>query len=200
MRVIRLLLPPLAAFLALIPTAFAEISVVCTGLAGCGAPPSNVLLTNLLPAAVMIMVQLAAGGSVVFIVIAGVRFLLSNGDEGQVTSAKKGIMYGLGGLGLTIVSATLVSFVTTENYGQANPQNFLFGSGGLMQSVINIVITLSNVGFAVVVIAAGIRMVLASGKADEFKKGGQVIKWAIVGAVVINLARAIVQAFLNLNL
>lgn len=186
--------------LALAPAASAQVQVVCTGLAGCGAAPGNVIMTNLLPAAVDIMIQLAAGGSVVFIVIAGVKFLTSYGDEGKVSAAKKGILYGLGGLGMAITSASLVSFVTSENYGQSNPANFLFGTQGLLQSVINITITLSNVAFAIVVILAGIRMVTSAGDTAEFKKGGQVIKWAIVGAVVINLSRAIVQAFINVHL
>ncbi len=47
---------------------------------------------------------------------------------------------------------------------------------------------------------AGLKMALASGAADEFKKGGQIIRWAIIGAVVVNLARAIVLAFLALDL
>ncbi len=176
------------------------MDVICTGLPGCGQGPENTLLTRVLPAAVFIMIQLVAGGSVVFIMINGVKMLLSAGDDGKAQAARKGIMSAIGGLGLAIVSATAVSFITTENYGQANPQNFLFGPGGVLDSVVRLILTLFNVGFVIMVLYAGFKMALASGSGDEFKKGGQIIRWAIVGAVVVNLARAIVQAFLTLDL
>ena len=192
----------LAFTFALVPTPVAAqaMEVICVGLPGCGQGPENTLLTRVLPAVVFIMIQLVAGGSVIFIMISGVKMLLSAGDDGKAQAARKGVISAVGGLGLAIVSATAVSFITTENFGQANPQNFLFGPGGLLDSVVRLILTLFNVGFVIMVLYAGIKMALASGASDEFKKGGQIIRWAIVGAVVVNLARAIVQAFLALNL
>ncbi len=179
--------------------AFAQIPVICTGLAGCGAGAENVLLTSTLPTAGALMIRLVAGGAVIFIVVAGTKMLIGGNDE-KAGAAKKSIMLALGGLGLALAAGTIVSFVTTENYGQANPGDFLFGAGGLMESAIRIIMTLFNVAFIIVILYAGIQMVLSSGKADEFKKGGTMIKWAIVGAVLVNLSRAIVQAFLGLNI
>jgi hypothetical protein len=43
-------------------------------------------------------------------------------------------------------------------------------------------------------------MVTAMGKEDEFKKSKSIIKWAIIGAILIKGARALVQAVLNLGL
>ena len=191
-----------AVALALVPVpAFAQaMEVICNGLPGCGAGPENTLITRVLPAATFLMIQLVAGASVVFVMIGGVRMLLSAGDDGKAQAGRKQVISAVAGLGLAIVSATAVSFVTTENYGQANPQNFLFGAGGLLDSVVRLILTLFNVGFVIMVLYAGLKMALASGASDEFKKGGQIIRWAIVGAVVVNLARAIVQAFLALDL
>ena len=94
-----------------------------------------------------------------------------------------------------VLAASIVTFVTTENYG------FVGGNVvTVMASVVRIILTLFNVGFAIVIILAGLRMILAHGNADEFKKGGTMIKWAIIGGVVVNLSKAAIQAFLALNL
>jgi hypothetical protein len=170
--------------------------VICDGLIGCGKGVSNLFFDQALPVAITVMMQVAVGGAMIFIVIAGVRMLVSYGDEGQVSTAKKGIMYALGGLGLALTSASIVAFVSTEQYVDPAPDALL----GFMAATMRIILLLFNVAFALVIIAAGIRMVIAQGNADEFRKGGTVIKWAIIGAIIVNISKALVQAFLGLNL
>ena len=190
------LLAPALAYAQTPPTFF----VLCKGLTGCPDGRENTLFNNILPRAAEFGIKLAAGGAVVMIVIGGVRMLLSNGDEGKVGAAKKSIYMAFGGLALTLTSATIVGYVITENYGQNDPAGFVFGEGGLLASTVRLVLVLFNVAFVIVVMIAGLRMVLAAGEAGEFKKGGEVIKWAIVGAIVVNLARIVVGMFLNLDL
>lgn len=173
--------------------------IICNQLFGCGKPPEDVILTSTLPLVGSVMVQLAAGGAVLAIVIAGVMMTLSAGDDGKITSARKAIMFALGGLALALTATSLVSFVTTENYGQADP-DLLFGAGGVFSSVLRIILILFNVGFVIVVIIGGIHMITSMGSAEGFKKGGSMIKWAVIGALIVNLARAVVQAFLALQL
>ncbi len=184
-------------FFALPSSAFAVDSyppIICTGIFGCGEGYSDVLLTNTLPIVGTILVQLAGGGAIIAIVIAGVKMLLSQGDDGKVTSAKMGIMYALGGLGIAITASSIVSFVTTEDYWSDST------IPGLLTSAIRIIMTLFNVAFAIIIIIAGIRMVISQGASDEFSKSGKSIQWAIIGAVVVNLAKVIIQAFLNIGL
>ncbi|NOS66945.1 MAG: hypothetical protein HOO67_01095 [Candidatus Peribacteraceae bacterium] len=170
--------------------------IMCDGLFGCGAPPSNVILESGLPVAATLLMQLAAGGAVIAIVIAGTQMAVSYGDEAKTTSARKAILYALGGLGLALASMSIVSFVTTEDFGIAPGGTVIT----VMASIVRIILNLFNVGFAIVIILAGLRMITAQGVADEFKKGGQMIKWAIIGGVVVNLAKVGIQAFLELNL
>ena len=172
--------------------------IICTGLFGCGRPPENVLMQSTLPTVGAIMIQLAAGGAVIAVVIGGVQMAVSYGDDGAITNARKAILFALGGLGLALAAAPIVSFVSTEQYYMGG--DLLFGQGGLMASVIRIIMILFNVAFSIVIILAGLRMITAAGNADEFKKGGNMIKWAIIGGVIVNLARAGIQAFLALNL
>lgn len=172
---------------------------VCTGFFGCGRPPEDVVMLNALPTAGGILIQVAAAAAVIAIVVAGVQMVVSYADEGKITNARKAILYALGGLGIALSASSIVAFVTTENYGQADA-DILFGSSGLAASAIRIIMILSNVAFVIVVILAGVRMITAAGNADEFKKAGKMIQWAIIGAVVVNLARVLVHAFLLLQL
>jgi hypothetical protein len=167
--------------------------ILCNGLFGCGSPAENVLLNYTLPTAAMVLIQLAAGGAVIAIVLAGVQMVLSYADEGKVSNARKSVIYTLGGLALAFSATSIVSFVATEDYGVGG------GIVGVMANAIRIIMILFNVAFALVVILAGMRMVTAGGNEEEFRKGAQVIKWAIVGAVIVNVARAGVQAFIVLN-
>ncbi len=199
----RLFFSVSAALLVLAPSlahAQALPPVICTGLPGCGKPAENLLYTGVLPTAAGLLIQIAGALAVIFIVFAGIQMAASAGDDGKISTAKKAIVYALGGLGIAITAATLVSFVTTENYGQANPTNFLFGAGGLVPSVIRIIMIVFDAGFFIVFFWAGMRMVLAAGNAEEFKKAGQMIRWAIVGAIIVNIAKAGVQALLAVNL
>lgn len=173
---------------------------VCTGLAGCPEGPENTLYTNILPAAASLLIQVAGAAAVIWVVIAGVRLVASYGDETQIGMARKSVLYALGGLGLALCAATIVSFVTSENYGQADPTDFVFGTGGLVAAALRIILVLFNVGFIIAILLAGVRMVSGQGSPDEFKKGGEIIKWCIIGAVLVNIARVLVQALLNIGL
>lgn len=159
----------------------------------------NVFAAATLPAVISLLIRLVAGGAVVAIVVAGTELMLKSSDEGA-TAAKKAVLYALGGLGLAVCASTIVTFVTSENYGQANPNDLIFGAGGVLQSVIRIIMVLFNMAFVIIIIYAGFRMSLSGGSTDEFKRGGNTIKWAVVGAVLVNLAKALVQAFIQLDL
>ena len=192
---------PLAFFSLLWPgylLAQAPPVIICDGLPGCGeAAIENVLFEHTVPTAIGLLINLAAGGSVIFIVVAGAQMLLSAGDEGMLTKARYGVLFALLGLALALASQSLVEFVATEEYGQSNEGNFLFG--GFLPSVVRIALLLLNATFMLVIMAGGIRMALSSGKQEEFTKGLSMIKWAIVGAVIINVARAGTQALLLLG-
>ncbi len=190
-------LTALAAFALSVPQVPAQQipAVICNGLIGCGAAPENLIVEGVLPMAAMILIQLVGGLAVLFIVIAGTR-MTTTGSEDDAGAAKKAIIYGLMGLGLAIAAAPIVSFIITENYTEAGGDMLLVG---VMAAAIRIILTVFNVVLVIVIIYAGITMARSMGAGDDFKKGINMVKWAVIGAIIVNLARAIVQAVLNLN-
>lgn len=60
---------------------------------------------------VLFIVGIAA---VVTIIIGGIKYITSSGDQGQVTSAKNTIMYAVIGLVVAILAYAIVNFVVTS--------------------------------------------------------------------------------------
>lgn len=190
-----------------VASAVAPIWVVCTGLAGCGKPPGNAIVSAVYTG-FTVLVGVSAGTAVLFVVWNGLQMVLAFGDEGKFTNARWGVLYALLGLGIALFSGTAVSFVSTQYFGQCTG----FFSGCVtatpsvnvltvfMRTLTSIIALIFNVLFGIAVVIAGMRILVGGGKSDELGKAGSIIKACITGAVIVNVGRALVQAFLSLNL
>lgn len=171
----------------------------CTGLIGCAGggavAASNVIVDNLSQVA-NFMILVAAALSVVFIVYAGFRMVIALGDDSQISEQKQAVFYVLIGLLLVILSQLIVSFVGTQEYGQSgNPNDFFLNAS---RSAVSILLTLFNAAMVIAVIVGGAYMVHSQGKSDQFTKGKTIVTWCIGGALIANLANALVQALVRL--
>lgn len=165
----------------------------CQGLVGCGGGPSNVILNNAAQFADL-LVQIAAGLTVLFIVWSGFSMIIAQGDESKIGQFKNGILNALGGLAIVMMAQVITSFVGTQDYNLGTTVLPL----GLIAAGVEILLTLTNVTFVVFIMLGGLRMVYAQGKSDDYNRGRTTVVWCVIGAVVINLANALVQAFIRL--
>ncbi len=60
---------------------------------------------------VNVLLFLIAAVSVIMIIIGGIRYTISNGDSGQITSAKNTILYAVIGLIVALLAYAIVNFV-----------------------------------------------------------------------------------------
>jgi len=169
--------------------------VACTGLPGCGEGPENVFETSIIPTALDLLFKAAAAGAVLAIIWGGILMLFSGGDDSKVGTGRKSIYYAFGGLGLALSANALVGFFVTEDWGTQGGGDVIFS--GVLPALVRIALTLFNIAAAVVIIIAGFRMALSQGKSDEFKHGGKAIMWAAIGAVIVNVSKALVEAFMD---
>jgi type IV secretory pathway VirB2 component (pilin) len=88
-----------------VPTAFAQLEDV-PELAGGGGDLRTTILEVL--QAVLNFMALVA---VVFVVVAGIRLVISQGDEGQKDAAKKTIVYVIVGLVIIVLASAIVGFI-----------------------------------------------------------------------------------------
>ena len=179
--------------LAAVPT------TVCTGLIGCAAggavTAANIAVDNL-PTAANVMIMVAAAFAVLFIVYAGFRMVIAFGDESQITEQKHAVAYATGGLFVVILSQIAIAFVGSQEYGQSGNPGDLFINAS--KSGVEILLTIFTAAMVVSIIVGGAYMLHAQGKSDQYTKGKTIVTYAIGGALIANLANALVQALARL--
>jgi len=179
-----------------IPAAFAAALVdpLCN-FPGCGLPPADLIGGVALPELARIALNATAALAVIFGIVGGAQYLLSRGDESQTEKAKQTILWALIGMLVALVSHRVVIAVLSQTYiaSGADPLFEFF------TAVIYIMTALLNVGFFLMVLWGGMRMVMAKGTEEEVSKGRKTIVYAIVGAVIINVIPFVVKAVIAIN-
>ncbi len=167
----------------------------CVGVPG-GCEPVNMVLP-FIPVIGSLLVGLAGGGAVLFVVIGGVQMIMSMGDDGAGNKGKMSLMYAIGGFMLALASQAIVTFVharVSALAGSTTPHL------DFMAEAVSAILSLLNVAFVGIVIYAAVLLVIAWGKSDAYQKAMNMLLWAIIGTFIINAASAIVHAVLRLGL
>lgn len=170
-------------------------SEICNPLIyGCGGAAANVLSANA-PEFLLWMLHIAAAICLAVIVWSGFGMFLSLGDEGHISKNRMNVLWALIGLVLVLSAQVIVGAVGTTNFGQTTGEPLLLLAGVFRVFIASIRMIL-NITFVIVAVIAGIRMVYAQGKQDEFTKGKTMLIGAISGALIVNLATALIRAVL----
>ncbi|MBI3336322.1 hypothetical protein HYZ98_02005 [Candidatus Peregrinibacteria bacterium] len=167
-------------------TVFALAPPPVPGMVG-GA--SNVIADEAIPAIVDMLLRIATGISLIFLVVAGFNMMFSWGDEGKTTEARWGMIYALAGLGVAIMARMIVNVVVTEGSLVAVTDEV-----SLMGAALTMLVTIFNGLFTIIIVFGGMRAVFARGKPEEFNRARFMIAWSIGGAIVVNIANAAIQA------
>ena len=164
----------------------------CALINGCSA--SNPVFVFLGPI-VSLFAYTAAGLTVLFIVWGGMQMMFSFGAEDRFSNGKNSVIWALVGMIVVLVSQILVSYVSVRA-SSATAGNAIIT---IIDGAIGILLSVFYVGFAIVVIVAGVQMVLDRGKSEQFETARKALIYAVAGAIVIHLAKAITWALVNLN-
>ncbi len=76
--------------------------------------PTGVNVRATVAGALIFVLNFVALAAVVVIVIAGIRLIVSQGDQEQKETAKKTIFYAIAGLVIILLARVIVGFVTQE--------------------------------------------------------------------------------------
>ena len=102
------------------PAAFAEDASTLTITSGVssakGSGQSENLFgeTGIFQTIVNVLLFVIGAVSVIMLVIGGIRYTISQGDQNQVTSAKNTILYAIIGIVVAILAFAIVNFVVTS--------------------------------------------------------------------------------------
>lgn len=128
MKKIRLILTSLALVLGVtsmtlapagIASAASSSEEVCRGSGGdwrggrC-VRPGEVSLQERIQQIVNVLLFIIGAVAVIMIVVGGIRYVVSNGDSSQITSAKNTILYAVIGLVVAILAYAIVNFVINQ--------------------------------------------------------------------------------------
>ncbi len=130
--------------------------------------------------------------AVIAIIIAGLYMILTGGA--QADKAKTIIIWTLVGLAVILLAKVIVNFVYSLFGAQSGNVgiNVLSGSDPVrvIIEIVNTVLTYVGLAAVVAIVIAGLYMILSGGsQADRAK---EIIKWVLIGLVVILLAKVIV--------
>jgi hypothetical protein len=81
--------------------------------------------------------------------------------------------------------------------GRNNKTNPLIGANGLFGKIANIVALIAGVAAVIIIILAGLRLVQSGGSSEDVAGARRAILYAIIGLIVIVLARALIGLALN---
>lgn len=116
--------------LAVVPSAVAYAdtkSDICQGVGiadgttGC-AKGTGVTVESAIKTAIKLLSYVAGVASVIMIIVAGLRYITSNGDPSGIKSAKDAIIYAIVGLIVVVISQSIVKFVLNST-ASASPKN-----------------------------------------------------------------------------
>ncbi len=182
--------------------------IYCGNLPGCNASEVQSYVGNVLA---MLLIELPKfvyllGG--LFIVIGGMYIVLSAGNSENVTKGKNIITWsaiGIFAMEVIVTMSPLNSFLKPELAPLFAPDGTLLTTvqgtnlpPALIQIVVSTIIDLLYVALLGVGIFSGMRMVMSGGKDDQYNKGKEGLFWAAVGAIIINIADVIRNAFTNI--
>lgn len=87
---------------------------VCSDNELCNSDTAGSGLFSIIKTIVQVMLVVGGIVAVIMIIMGGIKFIISNGNQEKIKSARDTILYSVVGLVVTIVAFAVVSFVTTE--------------------------------------------------------------------------------------
>ncbi len=105
-------------FVAPIPASAAPVDVFnnpsCNGSNVCGNAGSTNGLFNIIKNVINVLLYAAGVIAVIMIIIGGINYALSSGDNAKVASAKNTVLYAVIGLIVAMLAFAIVNFVITS--------------------------------------------------------------------------------------
>lgn len=150
--------------------------------------------------------------SVVFIIMAGLKYMTSQGSPDGVAKAQSTIINSLVGLGISLISIRFVAFIAANIGGTAggNPSALGLGldlsslpnpggvdNGNIIQIVLSIFFGVLGAIALLIIVIAGMSYVTSQGDAQKVARAKGAIMYALIGLVVAIVAQSIVSAAIS---
>lgn len=176
--------------LALIPASVSAYGDPCSGIPNCDINFASNSLTGFIYPIAHELLRVASGLAIVGVAVGGAYYLMNLGNEATATKGKTAVTGALVGLVIAITSQSIVSFFV-DRAGLITPDApHISALSVMVGSVVNVL----NIGFVLSMLYFGFILVLGRGQSSELDTAKKGLAWSVAGAVLINLAYALVNA------
>lgn len=179
------------------PIAYADgLSNACAVLGSTCTTMSSVAVSNFGVRIANLMVSAASGLCVLFIIYGGILMIVSFGDDSRFQKGRNAVMYAMLGFGGAVASQSILAFVASVAVDSTTVNPVV----ATIVNASNILLDILNVLFILAVIAGGFRMVFARGESDKFDAGRRTLAYAVIGAIIVQIARFLTNWIFTLGL
>lgn len=138
-----------------------------------------------------------------YIIYGGYLYIFANGDTGKVAVGKKALNQAFIGLAITVLATTIVSAIRIALlHGQGNFANCAneqcVTADDLVTNLIQWVIGVGGVVAAAAVVGGGVMYITSNGDPNRLQTGKNIIKYALIGLVIVALAEIITGFMANI--
>jgi hypothetical protein len=133
--------------------------------------------------------------ALVFIVIGGLLYITSGGNDGQIKTAKGAITAAVIGLAIGIAAPTFLREIATI-LGWSGDQSAIAGASSLytiLLNTLNFLLGIVGVLAVIMLVIGGFMYLTAAGDEKRIDTGKDIIKYSIIGIVVVLSALVIVK-------
>lgn len=155
----------------------------------------------------------------IFILIGGIEFLTAYGNDQSIETAKKtvqnaviGTVIGLLSYSIVLIINNLASYFPTPSPDNQNsklltnppdgpfknvPKGDLFSQTAA--GIIRIILEITGYLLFAAIVVAAIMLITARGKEDGLKKGKEILKYSVMGLIIIAIAYAVIYGVASLD-
>lgn len=131
------------------------------------------------------------GVAVLALIIGGILFIMSGGDEQKANVGQQTIKGALVSIGLVLFSAVIQKFLAKPTQGMGRPQ--ISDTSSVITNLINISIGIVGALAALALVISGLKHILSGGDEEKMETAKKGIKMSILGLVVSLSAWGILQ-------
>lgn len=150
------------------------------------------MLVNLIAKMLDAVYKIVVGLSLIFIIIGGIMYMLSSGNDEKMARAKKIVIYAIMGLAIAVGAAIFLKEIATA-LGIINSDRFTVTGNnmvttedmwGVMNRVISLLLTSLGMLGIIGLVIGGIWYLNAGGNEDKAEIGKKTLTYSILGLVI----------------
>lgn len=151
------------------------------------------------------LLRIAGLLAVIFVIYAGVKFIMSQGSPDEAAKARSTAINALVGLAITMVAIAFVSFLGNQVGGTTQggvgnnlnlsslPNPIGADNGNIIQTVLSIVFAIMGALSFMVIVIAGFRYSLSQGDPKSAAQAKSTIIYALIGLILAIAAQSVVS-------